>query len=408
MARPTAVTWLDFRAEDLARARGFIKLLQDESVIDELGFLALLARFSDVFHPATSTPMSAPRYLYFVAGIYRQLEREAVRSSEIAALARRRQDALRDVLAESETKGVIGREAKIEIKQLPSVVYWSALRKLGMFTASMFEATYHSTFDDFRTRRRGYIDDDKAAQSSGFPTCWDELPPPRFLDHTGEVRPSTDFDLTRAEAQDLSKRFNRRFPDSLLTLLLNRGLPNSDYPWDCPKPTDHLRPYLDHARALSLFARGVTLHYYRLVLRAREKAGCHDGADMVAPAFAAWWAEARTVLRGWPVEGLAALPTVAPALRQGRSGDVAFIRAWVDRLAACGNAEALLGDEAASRIVREREVAVKPLKARLKHLKHLKQWKHRDVGKTNYQFEYRHTVGTRFVADTLEGLERGQ
>src|SRR4051812_6958624 len=102
MAKEAAITWLDFRAEDLARARGFIRLLQDESVVDELGFLALQARFSDIFHPATSTPMSRPRYLYFVAGIYRQLEREAVRSNQIALLARKRQDALRGVLVESE------------------------------------------------------------------------------------------------------------------------------------------------------------------------------------------------------------------------------------------------------------------------------------------------------------------
>lgn len=33
-----AVTWLDFRADDLSRARDFIRSLQEEGVIDELGF----------------------------------------------------------------------------------------------------------------------------------------------------------------------------------------------------------------------------------------------------------------------------------------------------------------------------------------------------------------------------------
>src|SRR5690242_15368730 len=97
-----SITWLDFRNDDLTRARDLIKSLQDESVIDELGFLALQTRFSDVFHPATSTQIRAARYLYFVAAIYAQLEREGVRSTEVAKLTRERQDELREVLAENE------------------------------------------------------------------------------------------------------------------------------------------------------------------------------------------------------------------------------------------------------------------------------------------------------------------
>jgi len=79
--RHDAVTWLDFRADDLARARDFIRSLQEEGVIDELGFLALLGRFSDLLHPATTTLMRSARYFYFIAGIYRSLEREGVRAS---------------------------------------------------------------------------------------------------------------------------------------------------------------------------------------------------------------------------------------------------------------------------------------------------------------------------------------
>ena len=57
-----AVTWLDFRADDLSQARDFIRSLQEEGVIDELGFLALQGRFSDLLHPATTTLMRSARY----------------------------------------------------------------------------------------------------------------------------------------------------------------------------------------------------------------------------------------------------------------------------------------------------------------------------------------------------------
>ena len=409
MGKQGAITWLDFRADDLARARGIIKLLQDESVIDELGFLALQARFSDIFYPATSTPMSRPRYLYFVAGIYRQLEREGIRSSQIADVARRRQDALRDVLSVSEKTGVIGREAKMQVKQLPSVVYWSALRKLGMFNSSQFEGTYHSAFDELRLQRRGYADDDKTVQASTLVTCWDkDLPPSRFLDHDGGVRFGTTFTMTKAEAQDLSKRFNTRFGDSLLVHLLRRGLPNTDYPWNCPKPTEYLKPYLEHGKALSLFARGVTLQYYQLVLEARERADYDADTAIVGPAFAKWWAEAREVLQTWAAGDLRLLPTVATALRPGRCGDISFMTGWLERMTACATSDALLLDADARRLVEQREIAVKPVKARLKHLKHLKQWNISKMSDAPYQFEYRHSVGMRFVADMLDGLERGE
>ena len=159
-----AVTWLDFRADDLLIARDFIRSLQVEGVIDELGFLALQGRFSDLLHPSTTTLMRSARYFYFVAGIYRQLEHEGVRSSEVAQLARQRQDDLRDVLAAKETVGVIGQEAGINLRQFPSLIYWSGLRKLGMFTSSLSENAYQEQFDDIRRSRRGYKDDDKTVQ----------------------------------------------------------------------------------------------------------------------------------------------------------------------------------------------------------------------------------------------------
>jgi len=162
--RHDAVTWLDFRADDLARARDFIRSLQEEAVLDELGFLALLGRFSDLLHPATTTLMRSARYLYFIAGIYRSLEREGVRASQVPHLSRQRQDELRDALSATETVGVIARDAGINLRQFPSAICWSGLKKLGMFTPNLSESAYQEQFDDIRRSRRGYQDDDKTPQ----------------------------------------------------------------------------------------------------------------------------------------------------------------------------------------------------------------------------------------------------
>src|SRR6266568_6793251 len=211
MPQPGAIAWLDFRRDDMNRARDFILSMQGEGVLDELGFLALHGQFSDLFYPATSTLMRSARYFYFVADVYRQLEREGVTSSQVALTVRRRLDALRDVLSHNEATGVFGREAKMEIKQLPSAIYWNGLRLLGMFTSTLSEAGYQARFDELRRERRGFADDDKTPQKTDHVGYWDSrLPAPRFLDQDGAFRPSTGFRLSRAEANDLANRFRTR------------------------------------------------------------------------------------------------------------------------------------------------------------------------------------------------------
>jgi hypothetical protein len=407
--RHDAVTWLDFRADDLARARDFIRSLQEEGVIDELGFLALLGRFSDLLHPATTTLMRSARYFYFIAGIYRSLEREAVRASQVPHLSRQRQDELRDVLSETEAVGVIGRDAGINLRQFPSLIYWSGLKKLGIFTSNLSESAYQEQFDDIRRSRRGYQDDDKTPQGPEGVRFWaDDLPPASFLDSDGRIRPGATFELTRAEASDLHMRFTSQFPESLLSHMLQHRLVGIDWPWECPKLPKGLAVWVGHARSLSLLVRGATLQYYALLIEARDKLGIEKAADVVAPIFEDWWTAAREPLNQWRTSELVTVPTVASALRPGNRGDRWFIDCWLERCVAASSAEALLRDEKARTLIRERERRVKPAKARLKYEKHLRQWKPDRVGVGVYQFDYRHGIGSRFVFEILVGMERGQ
>jgi hypothetical protein len=404
-----AVTWLDFRADDLAQAREFIRSLQEEGVIDELGFLGLLGRLSDLLHPATTTLMRSARYFYFVAGIYRLLEHEGVHASQVFQLARQRQDELKDVLAAKETVGVIGRDAGINLRQFPSLIYWSGLRKLGMFTSSLSENAYQEQFDDIRRSRRGYQDDDKTAQGPEGVHYWSaDLPPARFLDSEGQVKPGETFKLTKAEALDLHKRITSRFPSSLISHMLAHRLVGIQWPWDCPKPSQELAVWLAHARNMSLFVRGATLQYYALLIEERDKRGIQKATNAVQPVFEQWWAAARGPLKKWSTSEFVTVPTVASALRPGNRGDRWFIDGWIERCVAASSAGDLLIDEKARDLIRERERRVKPAKSRLKYEKHLKQWKPDRVSESLYQFDYRHSIGSRFVSEILDGMERGQ
>ena len=126
------------------------------------------------------------------------------------------------------------------------------------------------------------------------------------------------------------------------------------------------------------------------------------------PVFEQWWAEARGSLKNWSTSEFVTVPTVASALRPGNRGDRWFIDGWLERCVAASTAGALLSDKKARDLIRERERRVKPAKSRLKHEKHLKQWKPARVSEGVYQFDYRHSIGSRFVSEILDGMDRGQ
>ncbi|ABS28168.1 DUF6361 family protein [Anaeromyxobacter sp. Fw109-5] len=405
MTDSNPVAWLDFRRGDLSRARDFIRSLQGEGVLDELGYLALQGQFADLYYPATSTLMRAARYFYFVAGAYRQLERERVTSSQVALALRRRLDALREILSHNESIGIFGRDAKMQIKQLPSAVYWNGLRLLGMFTSPLSEAGYQARFDELRAQRAGFKDDDKSEQSAHVVGFWDpKLPSARFIGEDGKFRSNTNFALARSEAKDLAERFRNRFPESLFVHLLNEERPDVPFPWAAPRVTEKVRLHVEHAEGLSLLARGTTLQYYALVMEAQSAAKLPVGELDVETAFRNWWSEARPKLRAWDPHALASLPAITDALRPGSRGDVAFFRAWLDRLSACPSATAFFGDADARRLVRQRELDVKPTKARLKHRKHLAQWRTPTLGAGVHALDYRHSIGTNILREVLVGL----
>ena len=121
-----------------------------------------------------------------------------------------------------------------------------------------------------------------------------------------------------------------------------------------------------------------------------------------------WWAEARRESKDWNTNEFVTVPTVASALRPGPKGDRWFIDGWLERFLAAPSAKALLEDVQARSLLKEREVRIKPAKARLKHAKHLKQWKSDRVGDAVYQFNYRHNIGSRFVSEILDGMGQAQ
>ena len=227
----------------------------------------------------------------------------------------------------------------------------------------------------------------------------------------GKFPDTTSFRLRKAEAAFLESRYGALTPDgheTLVTRMVSIGrqhgatsLGDIEYPWSIPGCPPSMAAVLDHARRLSLLARGATLQYYWMLIDKR-----HDADPGVEKAFVDWWQQAKTDLASWDLQGFFRLMTRWEAGRGLK--DREFITSWIDRSQAAQTGRAALVDQAARLIVSRREDSVRPGKQRLRVKHQLESWRLPDGFSTGlYQMDYRHRVGRQIATDIVEGVEGG-
>lgn len=424
------IGWLVLDDAEQRRARDYMRQLQDEGTLDELGFAQVREAFAEVFFPATNTIMTRSRYLFFLAATFGRIERER-RSGRVAIeLLRRFENELRECLVATgkeqpshrDMGGIIGASAKEDLQRYPSSIYWNALKRLGLFRRTNWSSRYYLDHlaEYYEQSRPRHGDDQSAHVLADCRPLWDpELEEvwakgKPFHSDDGFL-PGTDFRLTNAESHYLKKCFAALLTDDQPTLIAHlldiRHADDFAFPWDVPCPSA-LQVIVHHAQAFSALAKGTTLQYYDLLIEEQRRAGVETAPfDMEKP-FAEWWRCTRRVLLDWNFEDFSHyIEKKVTARVYGQK----FLCDWLELCRTATDGTSLLRNPRARHLVREREAAARPTKHRLGQIKYLSQWQspesldagwYSDSKLLPYLLDYRSSIGVVFVQEIVAGLKR--
>lgn len=370
----SSFAWLDYSDADRQRALDVLDLFRERGTVDELGIGTVRDGMADVLFPGTSTIMSRARYFFFIPWMYQQLERKGVSSAEVAQKARRAEIRLIEALVDAgEREGVIGIEARRDLKRLPSTIYWQGLGVLGFRLVPKSRDAYHRSLDQFYR-----LGGDALRGNEGHEIVGGR----RHNWHPAIPAPPDDFPdravlaLTADEADFFRERVRHAAPESFFSQLAwnLEVFEDSDAPWDEPI-VERLSPraaaHVLHARNLSDAMLGAALTYNLMLA---EKANWEERVENYEARIDEWVSNVtlrREALLRWDRQAF--WETVRISGRQVPHSSREFIDSWLDRLLE-GDPAALVQDRAIRERIRQRERRLKGSLARLHNPSALARW----------------------------------
>lgn len=407
----SSFTWLDYSDKDRQKMLDILSALKEHETRDELGIGVVRDAFSDMFFPGTSTIQTRARYFLFVPWIYKGLEEKKVPSSKIEKRARDEEVRLIYALLESDDpEGVIGKDAKKNLKRLPSSIYWQGLEAWGIRLCLYSISDYHRFLDAFyrfgKDSSHSYEEQIDGCEQRrnwhpGLPQAPDDFP----------ARAS--FSLTGEEACYLKERVLARWPNTMLAYLLDSDMPSESvpFPWDhpiCPDLPEPIRQQLVHARNFSEAIHGAALLYnLMLAEKARMSVGqAYDGIVSYYEDELEKWADylqsRKDDLDRWDYRRR------FWEILSGQEARVTgltwrFIITWLQMALSSERALKIAQDESARRLIHERERLLKRNLARLDNPEALARWSgDAGTGRLRYRWRPAETI----ISDMLLGLRR--
>jgi len=397
---PSLVAWLDASSEDQRRMREIVNLFTERESRDELGIGQVRDALSDTLFPGTSTLLTRARYLVLIPWCFVAAERGAGGPASIAGRVDENERQLIAALkADGDSEGLLGRLAGRSLKNLPSALYWVALRQFGILSSPGLGPQ-----DAIELGTPTHVADDEgdgAAQGA-----WSATLPP--VPEGFPAKTGGGFRLSSGEAGWIQDRIREGAEGSLLAHLVDNAPDvDSDAPWfDSSARASGGEPHaaLDHAELFSFGLHGAALLYNLLLAEKYEAAGFDTisaPVDRYRERLSDWQLDRGRLsdrLREWDRGDFWRLvltrnPRVAGASRR-------FVDDWLDLV---GTTAEDLADSVASRdFIARREATHKRSQARLSNQKLLASWQGASGAGA---LVFRWPQIQRIVLDIHEGLE---
>lgn len=394
----SSLSWIDHDPKERDRMNRILSLFKENDTRDELGIGAIRDSFADLLFPGTSTIQTRLRYMLFVPWIYKVLEEKQVSSAKIEWRAREMEISLIDSLLEDgDPEGVIGRQARKDLKRLPSSVYWAGLKKWGIREFSDSQDQYHRALDGlYHMRKANRRQKDDGGEQVSLVTWNLQLPP--IPDGFPE---EVSFDLAPGEAEFLKDQIHFPQDGSLFAFLADWCRPcKVDLPWQHPELasfTPEHKLILNHARLFSDVIFGAP-GLYNLMLAEMDKR--EETVSKLRETMREWAVGLDMAeVRSWSLTQMYDLikdqeHSIGKPCRD-------FVQKWIHLVGSRG--KSLVDDPEARKLIKNREIRLKKKRSRFENKKMLETWS----GKAGlYHLNYRWTGANVFLHDLYKGLGR--
>jgi len=270
------IGFIDFSKEERTKILSTLKLLGDQTALDELGIGVVRDAYADLLFPGISTLQTRAKYFVLIPYLFSMAEALAAKGKlcsgqEMLQWLHQAEDRLVPTLVANSGAGelgIIGSTAlkqKRSVKMKPSGIYWSGLRSLGILRTEKITLPLACALTVRRAKKRretelktdGESYDDLTAADTG-----ETLFLPLHPEYDPEKEAS--IDLTKKEAEFLEDCITRSFwtRNSMLSFLLKEKLICESF-FDIPEdllPRDLKRDY-QLARGFARFIYGAHIRY---------------------------------------------------------------------------------------------------------------------------------------------------
>ena len=375
----SVLAWLDFSEEEQRRARELLKFFSEHDTRDELGIGTVRDALSDAMFPGTSVIQTRARYLLFVPWLFKEAERRGYVGSAmvdwVSRYERRLIEALRRGGWGGAGQGLIGRFAGTGVKTLPSAIYWTGLRRLGILCVSRTMEQVAAT-----GRQADGLEEALTELVERPDQLWDPNlpnPPDRFFQMD-----QASFELEPEEAEWLAERIEATTQGTLLEWLvasraeLTQG---SIAPWEDPAVThapEAIQRVVGHAKCFSAVMHGAALLYNLLIAERAQEQGLDASGELLdryRDRVEKWGVsldEMTAELGAWDRSEFWDL--VISLNRRIPFPTRAFVDRWIE--IALPRRHEVVDDEQARRLVANRERLLKGRQSRLSNDRLLREW----------------------------------